>query len=251
MAKIRRLKTPVSSSESAAAHICGTVSLDTFIQVVGLVINTCDSCPTGEVFIATYMESIIIQDCDFSNMDSWTVYDMSSRRSDTHIAGDMFVFTKDNKLLITASVVRFTLYGISKLEKVLQGSKIDISRPAEPLSLTPKVVTRGEVGGSGAKVKIYDHDHNYEDETMVATEAVSIETTKKLQDDTLGKFGSDSFTSVGLANQLCSQLEENAPQGNALALSALAEQFLLPDLTTTSVTVWKRISRTRTRRAVL
>lgn len=153
------------------------MSLDTFIQVVGLVINTCDRCPTGEVFIATYMESIIIQDCDFSNMDSWTVYAMSSRRSDTHIAGDMFVFTKDNKLLITASVVQFTLCGITKLKKVLQGSKIDKSRPAEPLSLTPKV-TRGEVGGSGAKVKIYDHDHNYEDETMVATEAVSIEPTK-------------------------------------------------------------------------
>ncbi|KAH0592844.1 Polyketide synthase [Metarhizium humberi] len=108
-------------------------------------------------------------------MDSWTVYDMSSRRSDTHIAGDMFVFTKDNKLIITTSVVRFTLYDITKLEKVLQGSKIDNSRTTEPLSLTPKV-TRGEVGGSGAKVKIYDH--NYEDETMVATEAVSIEPTK-------------------------------------------------------------------------
>lgn len=37
------------------------------------------------------------------------------------------------------------------------------------------------------------------------------------------------FTAVGLANQVRSQLEENAPQGNALALSALAEQFLLHD----------------------
>ncbi|KID81326.1 kinesin [Metarhizium guizhouense ARSEF 977] len=51
----------------------------------------------------------------------------------------------------------------------------------------------------------------------------------KLLDDTLGKLGLDSFTAVGLANQLRSQLEENAPQGSALALSALAEQFLLPD----------------------
>lgn len=37
------------------------------------------------------------------------------------------------------------------------------------------------------------------------------------------------FTAVGLANQVCSRLEESAPQGNALALSALAEQFLLHD----------------------
>lgn len=124
VAKIRRLKTPVNSSESTATHICGTVSLDTFIQVVGLVINTCDRCPTGEVFIATYMESIIIQDCDFSNMDSWTVYDMSSCRSDTHIAGDMFVFTKDNKLIITASAVRFTLYGITSWNKYSKEAKL-------------------------------------------------------------------------------------------------------------------------------
>lgn len=61
------------------------------------------------------------------------------------------------------------------------------------------------------------------------SETVSTKPTNKLQDDTLGKLGLDSFTAVGLANQLRSQLEENAPQGSALALSALAEQFLLPD----------------------
>ncbi|KAF5135214.1 hypothetical protein E5D57_005858 [Metarhizium anisopliae] len=181
-------------------------------------------------------------------MDSWTVYAMSSRRSDTHIAGDMFVFTEDNKLIITASVVRFTLDGITKLEKVLQGSKIDNSRPAEPLPLTPKV-TRGEVGGSGAKVKIHDRDHNYEDETMVATEAVSIEPTKKLQDDTLGRLG--WICSLLLvwrtkfARNWRKTLRRETPWQSAPWLSSFSY------MTTALVTLYKRISRTGTRRAVL
>ncbi|CAJ2500226.1 Uu.00g030790.m01.CDS01 [Anthostomella pinea] len=84
----------------------------------GIVSITIDSCPGDEVFIATSIDSIIMQDCDFSGCDSWTVYVMSSSQSGAQVSGDLLVFTSDQRLVLTGSGIKFTRYPISKLEKV-------------------------------------------------------------------------------------------------------------------------------------
>lgn len=71
-----------------------TDSLQTCVQVVGLLINRSETCPVDEVFNATGIDSIIIQDCDFYDPqhDTWKVYALTTARSDGHVAGvgDMF-----------------------------------------------------------------------------------------------------------------------------------------------------------------
>jgi hypothetical protein len=102
---------------------------------VGLLINSDETCPGNEVFLATSIDSILIQNSDFEVQDAWTVYANISFESDVKVAGDMLVFSSAGKLIITASLVRFTRYPISKLEKLLQSTNsgstqnIDSVRP--------------------------------------------------------------------------------------------------------------------------
>ncbi|KAI1386651.1 putative polyketide synthase [Hypoxylon trugodes] len=119
VAQVKRPAVPVSKTESTAANICDTVSLDTFIQTVGLLINSSDMCPEGEVFIATSIDSILMQGCDFSSCDSWTVYAMSTRKGGLEASGDMLVFTSEGKLILIGSGVKFTRCPIPKLERLL------------------------------------------------------------------------------------------------------------------------------------
>lgn len=84
---------------------------------------------------------------------------------------------------------------------------------------------------------------------MVATEAVSIKPTKTLQDDTLGKLGwMCSLLLVWrtkFARDWRKALRRETPWRSAPWLSSFSY------MTTASVTLYKRISRTGTGRAVL
>ncbi|KAI1160765.1 putative polyketide synthase [Nemania serpens] len=122
VAEIRRPVVAVSKTESTAIRQCDAVSLDTFIQVVGLLINSNEACPENEVFLATGIDSILMDNCDFEAQDAWTVYAKISFESDVKVAGDMLVFSSAGNLIITASSVRFTRYPIVKLEKLLQSA---------------------------------------------------------------------------------------------------------------------------------
>src|ERR1019366_2293007 len=91
VAEIKRPCDPVSTEESTAVPVCDTVSLDTFIQVVGLLINSSASCPADQVFIATNIESITMQGCDFIKGNTWTAYATVMTSSNPQVMGDLFV----------------------------------------------------------------------------------------------------------------------------------------------------------------
>ncbi|KAI2621288.1 putative polyketide synthase [Hypoxylon sp. NC1633] len=171
VAQVKRPAVPVSTAETTAAKICDTVSLDTFIQVVGLLINSSDACPEGEVFIATSIDSIVMQDCDFSTCDSWTVYAMASHRGDVEAAGDMIVFTSDGKLVLTGSGVKFSRYPISKLEKLLASTS---SNTAPKTSSARQLPTENTNGASRYAGVIPEKTHkDLAERTLVATDSAS------------------------------------------------------------------------------
>lgn len=235
VAEIRRPSASVSSTESTAAKICDTVTLDTFIQVVGLLINSSDSCREGEVFIATSIDSIVMQDCDFSTCDSWTVYAMSSSRNDSQVAGDMFVFTKAGKLIMTGSGVQFTIYPINKLEKLLRGMNINsASKPTKqrvfPAAQSSAEDPDAEAKETSTKAKVDRED--YDEPTLVATEALSttsIRPMKPWEDGILGRLGLDSLAGVKLVKRLQSQLGKDIPDETLPAVAAIYEQVAWPD----------------------
>ncbi|KAH6639121.1 hypothetical protein C7974DRAFT_449039 [Boeremia exigua] len=110
----------VALDESSAIALCDTVSIDTFIQVVGLLINSSDACIPGHVFVATGVESATLsQACDFTAADTWTVYAVFRSTSDTTATGDVFVMTPGGAMALTVMDVKFTRLSIATLEKLL------------------------------------------------------------------------------------------------------------------------------------
>jgi acyl transferase domain-containing protein/acyl carrier protein len=221
VAEVSRPKVAVSTSESTAAGVCDTVTLDTFIQVVGLLINSSETCPVDEVFIATGIDSIIMQDCDFSGSqsDTWKVYAMATTRSESHVAGDMFVFTKEGKLIFTGSGVQFTRFPIAKLEKVLEG--IGMNNGAKSPNGIDNKKTLSARRGSEYQIQTNGHvkpavnGHTFkgsttvdvDDQTLVAHDSVSmrpsaIKAAMIKNDSNFGTLGLDSLSKLEFVNQL-------------------------------------------------
>ncbi|EMD94543.1 hypothetical protein COCC4DRAFT_152704 [Bipolaris maydis ATCC 48331] len=120
VAAIKVPSPPVAPDESSAIGLCDTVSIDTFIQVVGLLINSSDACIPDHVFVATGLDSATLsQACDFTAADSWTVYAVFRSTSDTTATGDVFVMTSDGTVALTVMDVAFTRLPIATLEKLL------------------------------------------------------------------------------------------------------------------------------------
>ncbi|OKL58418.1 putative polyketide synthase [Talaromyces atroroseus] len=241
VAEVSRPKVAVSTTESTAAGVCDTVTLDTFIQVVGLLINSSETCPADEVFIATGIDSIIMQDCDFSDSqsDSWKVYAMATTRSESHVAGDMFVFTKEGKLIFTGSGVQFSRFPIAKLEKVLEGigmnsgAKSPSSNDNNKRGLSTRRSSDYLIQTNGnAKPAVNGHAFKpnmtveIDDQTLVAQDSVSmrpsvIKSAMIKNDSNLGTLGLDSLSKLEFVNQLRAEFGNEISSQNDFAQVAL------------------------------
>ncbi|KAE8372514.1 hypothetical protein BDV26DRAFT_297794 [Aspergillus bertholletiae] len=170
VAQIKRPKVSVSSTESTAVPVCDTVILDTFIQVVGLLANSSDSCPDGEVFIASTVDSIQMRGCDFSACASWTVYAMTHTISAHQVVGDIFVFNSEGSLVLIGSGLQFRKCGTSKLEMVLHGlsSHEILQSPAHrPVEVLGEKVITGLTPPSGAEARLVRPLRHYVDGEML------------------------------------------------------------------------------------
>jgi len=116
-----KVPTPhVAADDSSAITLCDTVSIDTFIQVVGLLINSSDACIPNHVFVATGVESATLSSaCNFTAADTWTVYAVFRSTSETTATGDVFVMTTDGAMALNVMDVAFTRLPIATLEKLL------------------------------------------------------------------------------------------------------------------------------------
>jgi acyl carrier protein len=130
VAEVKIPQPRVSSAESTAMQICDAVSLDVFIQVVGLLINSSDQCPNDGVFIATGVDNISMLPCNFHNSEPWMVYATFTPLSDSQATGDIFVFTKRRELVITGSGIRFSQLPIPRLEKLMEIANLQASENA-------------------------------------------------------------------------------------------------------------------------
>jgi acyl transferase domain-containing protein/acyl carrier protein len=252
VAEVCRPKVSVSSSESTAVGVCDTVTLDTFIQVVGLLINSSETCPVDEVFIATGIDSIIMQDCDFSDPqhDTWKVYAMATTRSESHVAGDMFVFTKDGKLIFTGSGVQFSRFPISKLEKVLEGIGMS-SAPKSPIRNNttgkgvPALPSPTAQFHSSGHTKPTPNRHGLrvsttvemDEQTLVAQDSVSrrqsgLKSAMIKNDGNFGTLGLDSLSKLEFVNQLRAQLgKEISPTQDLSQVADLYNKLFAHDST--------------------
>jgi len=109
--------------ESTVTQYCDTVAIDTFIQVVGLLINSSTLVTSEDVFVATGVDHVSMTSvCDFHNRKSWTVYTKYTSTGEGQAAGDIFVMTREGALAMIITGAHFTKLLISKLERFLDSA---------------------------------------------------------------------------------------------------------------------------------
>ncbi|KAK3167719.1 hypothetical protein OEA41_010847 [Lepraria neglecta] len=106
--------------ESTVTQYCDTIAIDTFIQVVGLLINSSALVTSEDVFVATGVDLVSMsQVCDFHSRKSWTVYTKYTSTGEGQAAGDIFIMTREGVLAMIITGAQFTKLLISKLERFL------------------------------------------------------------------------------------------------------------------------------------
>lgn len=124
-------------AESTVASFCESVIMDSFIQVVVMLINTSDMVNNNEVMVCSKIEhSVVGQHCDMTNQKNWTVYAAFDSIKQSLAIGDVFVFAQGGPLVATFRGCQFTRLEICRLESVLrtvnevgESSKTETQRP--------------------------------------------------------------------------------------------------------------------------
>jgi acyl carrier protein len=195
------------------------ISLDTFIQVLGLLINTSGKSAGDEVFVATSIANMTILPCDFKSHRRWAVYAMFSMDGDKRAVGDVFVFSGDRKLVVFGSQISFTKIQSSVLEGLLDGtnsrtnvakarsseSRIEQSRAPiiakEEPSATQLPNQRTAVGNSSSKESQRSH-HKFDDVKVLIASYVGVSASDIHDDESFSSLGLDSLSAVELVDEL-------------------------------------------------
>ena len=124
--------------ESTVMQYCDTVAIDTFIQVVGLLINSSDLVTSEDVYVATGVDNVSMSSaCDFNRHRSWTVYTKYTTTGEGQAAGDIFVMTRDGTLAMIITGAQFTKLLISKLERFLDSAN---AKPSQATAVANKIL---------------------------------------------------------------------------------------------------------------
>ncbi|WPG99934.1 ketoacyl-synt-domain-containing protein [Acrodontium crateriforme] len=110
-------------AESTALSTCDSVPLDTFIQVLGLLVNTSNLVGSNEVFICSAIgQSNTSDTCDLLKEVSWTVYASYTSINASTISGDVFAFAPSHSLSAVFIDCRFTKVDMTRLERALDAT---------------------------------------------------------------------------------------------------------------------------------
>ena len=228
--------------ESTVTQYCDTVAIDTFIQVVGLLINSSTLVTSEDVFVATGVDHVSMSSaCDFHNRKSWTVYTKYTSTGEGQAAGDIFVMTRDGALAMIITGARFTKLLISKLERFLDSANakpsqvIDVGNKNLPqTSIKSSEMTSTATSVEGTETPS-DMDNSSRATSVTTLEIVDDGAEKRLReiiatytglspaeiahDSDIGDLGVDSLAAVELAEELQTQFGKDITAEDLLASS--------------------------------
>ena len=222
--------------ESTVMQYCDTVAIDTFIQVVGLLINSSTLVTSEDVYVATGVDHVSMSSaCDFHRHKSWTVYTKYTSTGEGQAAGDIFVMTRDGTLAMIITGAQFTKLLISKLERFLDSAN---AKPSQVTAIENKNLAQVPQLKSSETTSTATSDGGTEtpsDRNNSSSRATSVDSTERLatveensddaemslrniiatytgispaeiaQDANIGDLGVDSLAAVELAEELQAQ----------------------------------------------
>lgn len=235
--------------ESTVTQYCDTIVIDTFIQVVGLLINSSTLVTSEEVFVATGVDDVSMSSaCDFHSRKSWTVYTKFTRTGEGQAAGDVFVMTREGALAMIITGAQFTKLLISKLERFLDSANAKPSPgtamgnknlPQVPVKSSETTNTATSVGGTETPS---DMDNSSRATTPEATDDGVAKSLRNIiatytglssgeiaHDAEIGDLGVDSLAAVELAEELQTQFgKEINPEDLLLCSYGALSELLVP-----------------------
>ncbi|KAE8849469.1 hypothetical protein HRS9122_03485 [Pyrenophora teres f. teres] len=233
LAEIRMPENHIGDDESTVTKHCDTASIDAFIQVSGLLINSSNACPQGQVFVASGFESVTMSKlCDFDTQKAWNVYAIFTLVDDVHATGDVFVLNKAGEIAMTAIGAKFHRLEISKLERTLDaanGSKANSNRTAFPPLPSPKpilaqslpLLTPDNSSVSSCASSVVGDDSD--DREAPLREMISSYTGAPADfissSTCIGDLGVDSLASVELSDEISERFGKMVSPGELLTLS--------------------------------
>ncbi|KAF2464017.1 BcPKS16, polyketide synthase [Lindgomyces ingoldianus] len=202
--------------ESTAVHICDSVTLDNFIQIVGLLMNTSDMIGNGEVMVCTGVDSsMIAKGVNMVDCRSWKVHASYTPSGPSQAIGDVFAFSEDDSVVAAFTGCRFAKLEITRLERLLDPvNQVAGSKPPEPKvqhhsvpppppaqldinpGMTPDISSSPSSDGKPSSPPI-ENTLRQTLETYTGVAAVSI-----LDDTILGDLGLDSLAATEMAEEL-------------------------------------------------
>jgi len=223
----------IGLEESTMSQYCDTISIDTFIQVVGLLINSSTLVTSEDVYVATGVDHVAMSStCDFHKRRSWTVYTKFTTTGEGLAAGDVFVLTREGQLAMMVTGARFTKLLILKLERFLDSANAKPSQGTAATNKSPPQVpakssettstatsdegTETPPGIDSSSATTIDSDDELETTGDMDNDAetnlrniiasyTGISPDEILQDSNIGDLGVDSLAAVELAEELQTQ----------------------------------------------
>ena len=218
--------------ESTVMQYCDTVAIDTFIQVVGLLINSSTLVTSEDVYVATGVDHVSMSSaCDFNKHRSWTVYTKYTTTGEGQAAGDIFVMTRAGTLAMIITGAQFTKLLISKLERFLDSANAKPSQvaaiehknpPLAPVLKSSETTSSAtSVGGtetpsvnnsssratsvdSTDRLATVDEDNDDGESSLraIISSYTGISAAEIAHDANIGDLGVDSLAAVELAEEL-------------------------------------------------
>ncbi|KAH7322463.1 hypothetical protein B0I35DRAFT_322048, partial [Stachybotrys elegans] len=209
MANIMSPNGDSGAQESTALRTSDAVTLDSFIQVVGLLINSSEMVGEKEVMVCSGIDnSTVAQGVDLSASQSWKVYASYTAPDSSHALGDVFAYAPDGSFAASLAGCRFSKIEITKLERLLDPSSKSPSEGARQLPPQQPSVIPAPVLELKSPQPIWG-------DAVRQTLAVytGLASDEMMEDAVLGDLGLDSIAAIEMAEELQSsyQILVNGP----------------------------------------
>ncbi|KAL8754939.1 MAG: hypothetical protein Q9184_004954 [Pyrenodesmia sp. 2 TL-2023] len=205
-----------SESSTSVGCGCDAISLDIFLQVCGLLINSHDNCPSDAAYLAVGTDFLSIAPSSQNKPTAaYTVYATFEPVRDNHTKGDVFVL-HENQVVVVMTGVRFAKVPLTTLAKLLDTSKQQAKHEVEDL--------KGVAGSPNDGPYLPNGDTHY---VETSSNRGSGSTASDTNSSDLHKLGGIIASYTGIPHdQITEHTSLNSLGVDSLAAIELAEELL-------------------------
>ncbi|KAL8715419.1 MAG: hypothetical protein Q9220_000753, partial [cf. Caloplaca sp. 1 TL-2023] len=223
---LAQITVPLSpwASETTAIARCDTISLDIFVQVCGLLVNSDQICPLDCAFLAVGIDKICIsQSVNLEKCRVWTVHAILRLIEASNIQGDVYIMHPNGEMAATIKGIRFAKVPLATLGRLLDKSNTGTAQGQE-VSTKQKDDQVISTGGEDDPIMSSQNQQlavnsQQAEQTTIASEYdihslrktiasfLGLHSDRILDDTKLEDLGLDSLSSIELMDELSSKYD--------------------------------------------